>query len=34
MVPGEKSKYAEVTELGRATVAFLRLNKTFDDLHE
>jgi hypothetical protein len=29
MVPGERLKSAEETELGRAAEAFLRLNKTF-----
>jgi hypothetical protein len=32
MVPGERSKFAEVTEPGRAAQAFFRLNKTFDNL--
>jgi hypothetical protein len=34
MVPGETSKSAEVTEPGRVAQAFLRLNKTFDNLPE
>jgi hypothetical protein len=34
MVPGERSKSADVTEPGRASEAFLRLNKTFDNLPE
>ena len=35
MVPGDRSKSAEVTEPGRAAKAFLlRLNKTFDNLPE
>jgi hypothetical protein len=34
MITVERSKYAEVTEPGRATQAFLRLNKTFDNLPE
>jgi hypothetical protein len=34
MVPGERSKSAEVTEPRRAAQAFLRLNKTFDNLPE
>jgi hypothetical protein len=34
VVPGERSKFAEVTEQGRAAQAFLRLNKTFDNLPE
>jgi hypothetical protein len=34
MVPGERSKSAEVTEPGRADEAFLSLNKTFDNLPE
>jgi hypothetical protein len=34
MVPDERLKSAEVTEPGRAAQAFLRLNKTFDNLPE
>jgi hypothetical protein len=34
MVPGERSKSAEVTEPGRAAEEFLRLNKTFANLPE
>jgi hypothetical protein len=34
MVPGERSTSAEVTAPGRAAQAFLRLNKTFDNLPE
>jgi hypothetical protein len=35
MVPGERSKPAEVTYQGRAAQAFfLRLNKKFDNLPE
>jgi hypothetical protein len=34
MVPGERSKSAEVTESGRAAEAFLSLSKTFDNLPE
>ncbi len=34
MVPGEWSKSAKVTERGTAAEAFLRLNKTFDNLPE
>jgi hypothetical protein len=34
MVPGERSKSAEVTEPGKAAQAFLRLNKTFDNSPE
>jgi hypothetical protein len=34
LVPGERSKSAELTEPGRADQAFLRLNKTFDNLPE
>ena len=34
MVPGERSKSAEVTEPGRAAEAFFTLNKTYDNLPE
>jgi hypothetical protein len=34
MVLCERSKSAEVTAPGRAAEAFLRLNKTFDNLPE
>ncbi len=34
LVPGERSKYAVVTEPGRDVEAFFLLNKTFDNLPE
>jgi hypothetical protein len=34
MVPGERSKSAEVTERGRAAQTFFRLSKTIDNLPE
>jgi hypothetical protein len=34
MIPGERSKYPEVTEPGRAAEALIRLNKTFKNSPE